>query len=343
MSSDSSKRPVRSEHWAIQVEARADAIKHQTHVAKETQQLSDEQRAVANDIDDLLRSVYEITRPTGRRYFALVDRWRGASIERAYRSVHAADILLVQLLPMDHLEPKIRSMMAGARTTLDAEDPRLLEMDRLTSEPSDACQSASATRAALQEAMRISYAAYDQRHVRVRHFRNLLFCSAALLALLMGVFAVIVYHYPTAVSFCFNPPNPPVEPTGPTIMTRPYTVCPSGNDKLPSVADVLIVAGLGSMGGALAAAFSIPKIGTSIFPYQVPIATAVLKIPSGALTGIVGIILLGGHFVPGFSELDEQRQILAYAIVFGYAQQLATRFVDDRAQSLHASVPSESR
>ena len=63
--------------------------------------------------------------------------------------------------------------------------------------------------------------------------------------------------------------------------------------------------------------------------------------PSGSLTAVAGILLLGGGFVPGLSELDTQRQILAYALVFGYAQQLATKFIDNRAQSLLDSVPSK--
>ncbi len=103
----------------------------------------------------------------------------------------------------------------------------------------------------------------------------------------------------------------------------------------------MIVAGLGLLGGALGAAFAIRKLRGSSTPYDVPTALALLKVPSGALTAVAGVLLLGGGFVPGLSELDSQRQILAYALVFGYAQQLATRFIDDRAQSILQSVPSK--
>jgi hypothetical protein len=41
-----------------------------------------------------------------------------------------------------------------------------------------------------------------------------------------------------------------------------------------------------------------------------------LKLPAGALTAIAGLILILGDFIPGLSELDNQGQILAYAIVF---------------------------
>jgi hypothetical protein len=119
------------------------------------------------------------------------------------------------------------------------------------------------------------------------------------------------------------------------------TVCPSGDKKHPSSGDVLIVVGLGLLGGALAAAFSIRSIRGTSSPYDVPIALAVLKVPSGSLTALAGIVLLGGNFVPGLSELDSQRQILAYALVFGYAQQLATRFIDGQAHAVLNSLPSK--
>jgi len=104
---------------------------------------------------------------------------------------------------------------------------------------------------------------------------------------------------------------------------------------------VAIVAGLGLLGGAVAAAFAIRKVRGTSTPYDVPLALAILKVPTGALTAVVGIVLLGGAFVPGLSELDSQRQILAYALIFGYAQQLATRLIDNRAQDILGGVNSK--
>ena len=40
-----------------------------------------------------------------------------------------------------------------------------------------------------------------------------------------------------------------------------------------------------------------------------------------------------GNFVPGLSALDTSAQIVAWAIVFGYAQQLFTRLVDRQAHT----------
>jgi hypothetical protein len=178
-------------------------------------------------------------------------------------------------------------------------------------------------------------------HARVRGFRNTLLAAAGLIAVFMIAMVVIVSRSPASMPLCFQP----------TTASGVRTVCPSGEDpqplpsgqspRQPAPADIMIVAGLGLLGGALAAAWSIRKIRGTTVPYDVPIALALLKVPCGALTAVAGILLLGGGFVPGLSELDSQRQILAYALVLGYAQQLATRFIDQRAQSLLNSVPSK--
>jgi hypothetical protein len=45
-------------------------------------------------------------------------------------------------------------------------------------------------------------------------------------------------------------------------------------------------------------------------------------------------MLMRGQFVPGLSALDTSAQILAWAVVFGYAQQLFTGLVDAQAQTV---------
>ena len=195
-------------------------------------------------------------------------------------------------------------------------------------------------RTAVQQAMRIGYDASDRTHVRVRNFRNMLFASAALLLVLMSALVFLVARSPDAMPLCFEPGNTAVAGST-TAAAQAQTVCPSGDRKYPSGGDVVIVAGLGLLGGALAAAFSIRNVRGTSTPYDVPIALALLKPPLGALTAVSSILLLGGNFVPGLSELDNQRQILAYALVFGYAQQLVSRLIDNQADSLLKSLPGK--
>jgi hypothetical protein len=53
------------------------------------------------------------------------------------------------------------------------------------------------------------------------------------------------------------------------------------------------------------------------------------------------VTIAHGEFVPGLSQLDSQPQILAYAFLFGIAQQLVTKLVDRQAQDILAKVPSK--
>ena len=107
----------------------------------------------------------------------------------------------------------------------------------------------------------------------------------------------------------------------------------------PRGADILIVAVLGALGGALAATLSIRNLKGTSTPYDVPVALAALKVPMGALTAILGLVAIQGEFIPGLSELDSQGQILAYALVFGFAQQALSRLLDQQAQSLLEGLP----
>jgi hypothetical protein len=65
---------------------------------------------------------------------------------------------------------------------------------------------------------------------------------------------------------------------------------------------------------------------------------AVLKLPTGAVTALLGLLLMRGGFVPGLSALDTSAQILAWALIFGYAQQLFTRLVDQQAHTVLHTV-----
>jgi hypothetical protein len=54
-------------------------------------------------------------------------------------------------------------------------------------------------------------------------------------------------------------------------------------------------------------------------PYSIPVALAMLKLPTGALTAFLGLLLVKAAFVPGLSGLDSSAQIIAWAVVFGYS------------------------
>ncbi len=104
--------------------------------------------------------------------------------------------------------------------------------------------------------------------------------------------------------------------------------------------DVALIELLGLMAAALAAAFALRNIEGTSTPYSLPIALAVLKLPTGALTAVIALVLMRGEFIPGFSALDSSAQILAWAVAFGYGQQLFTQLVDRQAHSVLNNVRS---
>jgi hypothetical protein len=104
--------------------------------------------------------------------------------------------------------------------------------------------------------------------------------------------------------------------------------------------DLLVVEFVGLTAAAIAAAAAIKNIRGSSDRYSLPVALALLKLPTGAITAFLGLLLMRGQFVPGLSALDTSAQILAWALVFGYAQQLFTRLVDQQGQTVLNDVPT---
>jgi hypothetical protein len=116
-------------------------------------------------------------------------------------------------------------------------------------------------------------------------------------------------------------------------------VCPTG--ARATWRDALLIEVLGATGGAMAAVLAIRNIQGTSTPYSVPFALAMLKLPLGAVVALVGLLLIHGRFIPGLTDLDTSGQILAYAVVLGVAQQAVTAMVDRRGQELLEKIPSK--
>ena len=188
-----------------------------------------------------------------------------------------------------------------------------------------------------------------RKQTRVRSFRNMLLICALMLTVAAAGLALLGALRPDLTPLCFQPDGRVVCPTQMTAVAGDVPVTgqpaagetPAAQAKLDEMArriaapvDVLLIEIMGLIGAALAGAAALRGMrGTSI-PYGVPLALAVLKLPTGALTAALGLLLMRGEFVPGLTALDSPAQIIAWAIVFGSSQQLFTRFVDQRGQSV---------
>ena len=297
---------------------KAGTIEHRLRVSQLSHKNDPSCRVTSQTILELVA----IAREACQDRHSPLAHWWGTSAERAYRSLHEAEALLIDLVSLDEVDAAVSKARARAMTALEPGDPRLADAEELPRLPRG-----PAKRLRLRNVMAASYAAADEAHGRLRDFRNVLCVTAVLIAIMTGLFVFLVAANPSMVPFCFMP-------------SPRHQVCPAGGPG-PSGGDVILVAGLGLLGGILAAAFAVRNIRGTSTPYDIPIALAVLKAPTGALTAVAGLLLLRGQFLPGLSALDSQQQILAYALVLGYAQQIFTHFVDRQAQSVLDSVPSK--
>jgi hypothetical protein len=209
-----------------------------------------------------------------------------------------------------------------------------------------------------------------REQLRLRNFRNIVAITAALMALLAIGVAVTGFHFPDLVPLCFAPKEADqavvVCPTG---QSEPFIPLEAGRqatqttqaqpgDQATQVkardidnvvsetatrGDLIVVELVGLTAAAIAAAAAIKNIKGSSDRYGLPVALAALKLPTGAITAFLGLLLMRGQFVPGLSALDSSAQILAWALVFGYAQQLFTRLVDQQGQTVLNSVATAQR
>ncbi|MGB3186432.1 MAG: hypothetical protein WBB15_11265 [Ornithinimicrobium sp.] len=211
-------------------------------------------------------------------------------------------------------------------------------------------------RGSIVTAARAASSASLREQVRVRSFRDVLVVTTALLSLLVVAMAVIGFARPAMIPLCFAPEDGgQAVVVCPTAQSQPFSTSSQPGTDTPSAADqardiddylqatvspwdILVVELVGLAAAAVAAAGAIRGIHGSSERPLLPVALAVLKLPTGALTAFLGLLLMRGQFIPGLSALDTSAQILAWALVFGYAQQLFTRLVDRQGQTVLNSV-----
>jgi hypothetical protein len=307
------------------------------------------------------------------RQAARLDKphWRrsdGASLERALSNLSAAEADLLQAAPSEFVLGQMPCLLSQVQRHLSVDDPRRKEFERIADEvgvsdhahnlhaPSkDQSEKTGIVEAERSKIVSISRGADSaglREQLRVRSFRNVLVAATAAMALLAVVIAIVGWFSPTSLPVCFQP-----QQEGQTVV-----VCPTAQSVTvargqqatgpvqPSIdravrrtvsrQDLLIVEVLGLVAAAVASAAALRRIRGSSEPHGLPVVLALLKLPTGALTAVLGLLLMRGGFVPGLTALDTSAQILAWAILFGYAQQLFTRFVDQQADTVLDGVRS---
>jgi hypothetical protein len=276
----------------------------------------------------------------------------GSSYERAASNIDAAEATLLRIAPDWYLRGQMPSLIRHVERHLPAPDRRLGQLRLLAGQdaPLD-----DAGRTTVIAAYRAASSAAAREHARVRSFRNVLAVTSLVLVLLAAGVAMLGALDPKAVPLCF----------GPEVEGRIVVVCPTEQSEFieppppgqgasdPDVDDVVretassrdlfTVELVGLLAASVAAAAGLRGIRGTSTPFGLPVALAILKLPTGALTAFLGLLLMRGGFVPGLSALDTSAQILAWAVVFGYAQQVFTRLVDQQAHTVLDAVGGAER
>lgn len=170
--------------------------------------------------------------------------------------------------------------------------------------------------------------AEDLQQTQVRNFRGVLLGTFACLAIVVVLLGIIGANHPAYFPLCWT------KSTG-------KMICPSGGHE-PSSADMWLTLALGGIGAALAVALNLAGLKPVGVRYSLSVAQGLLKIAFGAITAMLGIIIVSTQTsVSGL--LGSQAGLLTAAVVFGYSQQLFTRLIDRQASSLlSAASPATS-
>jgi hypothetical protein len=319
----------------------------------ENRQAEDQQRQVQVLTDAVrlhLRAATSAATQKRRWPWLASDR---ALFDRATSNLDTAEVLILNFAPPEYVLGQLPSVLNAVERNLDPDDPRRQAFESIAQRlgvedperplrEQERSSIASAKRGANHEALRYQ--------LSVNTFRNIVLVTTFVMTVLATAIGFIGYFSPTTIPLCFQPENSGqtlvVCPTGQStlVATTPQSgsAAPDINGAIQKTVgpdDLFIVELVGLSAASVSAVNRIRGLRRSSDPWAVQVALAVLKLPTGALTAFLGILLMRGQFVPGLGALDTPGQILAWAAVFGYAQQLFTRYVDQQAYTLLAPAP----
>jgi len=245
--------------------------------------------------------------------------WSGSAITTAWESVHTAELALLSVEDDKETAVSVPRLLSWVERTMDKGPQRKAHEETLRKmmeggEVTDRTK----VRAVLADAIE----ANGDRYANVRAFRNnLILVTFALLAAVIGA---AIWHAANThfLSLCTE-----------TTKQGALTHCLGGESSRPNGVDVGLVAAMGGLGGLLAIAFSFSETDVAPTRYDPKTWQTLLKPVTGAAVAIIAVLFLQSGFLLKPST-ETQSMFLAYAVLFGFSQQLLTSFVDKRADSL---------
>lgn len=238
------------------------------------------------------------------------DWWTGRTITVAWEAIHRAEAGLICISPnADALAalPQLIWWMEQVAADRHAVSAYKRQLQQLVDERKP-------DRMLLRQAYQYTIARNVEWHSSLRAFRNVLFAVAASLALALAVVSIWHAWQPDFVGLC----------------SSSYCFDGDGTSARTGVIEIVL---LGALGGLLSSAFLLSKVESAPSRYNLLAPQIVLKALAGAATALVGVLLVQSHFVNHVGG-NTDAELVAYAAVFGFSQELLTRFVDKQANTL---------
>ncbi|MFE7271688.1 hypothetical protein [Streptomyces sp. NPDC057623] len=276
---------------------------------------------------------------------------KASSVAVAQIHFDAAFILYLRVANLSETASMMPAILGAVRENLSNSDPRRNAVESITDAISgrinhqdDLPPLKESERETVLDTLAAANQARINKSLRIRSFVRIVTIVCTGLTVAAAAVAVMGAVRPDAVPLCFVPQ---------TSEGDYFTVCPLGvapwgspafpNTKAVDVADYFVVEIIGLVSAGLSAATALRHMRGTTTPYNVSLVLAALKLPTGALTAPLGLLFIRGGFVPGLTALDSSAQIVAWAIVFGYSQQVLTRLVDNQAKSILGDPQDEAR
>jgi hypothetical protein len=332
------RRPWREEALAraAELQALSQWLGKQPHGAAD-----DPGVAADRSLDDAIREhLHEAVKAAGDgRGFSR----NGARHARAASHLDAAEAHLLRRTPLPHLLGQLPSLLAHVRRHLPVDDPRRERVEKIALNAIDGLPDIAA-RESIIGAVRAASSAAQRENRRVLNFSRILFGATLVLTVVAVGVGILGWLKPELVAICFEPQESEmlVCPTGERTLTAADEDIDEAVRETVNHWDVPLIEMVGAVAASVTGAVTLRRMRGTSTPFAVPVSLTLLKLPTGALTAFVGLLLMRGGFVPGLTALDSTPQILAWAVIFGASQQLFTGLVDRQAQNVLDSVGNKT-
>ncbi|MEU3787462.1 hypothetical protein [Streptomyces sp900129855] len=284
-----------------------------------------------------IRTLLEKADDSARHKFALL----GGSVERVWNHIYAAETRLLEAAPKDELAAWGWDALAMAEQHLGVNDTRRKALkDRLV--PTKLLDLTVKDRELAVHTLRVAQAVASNEKMQARSFRNTVCFGILILTLLAVWLCILGGAKPNPLQVCFDVSQSSSLP-GPAAVSKSFLVCPASDKKSQGAWDVILIESIGAAAAALTGALSLRHLDGTSTPYAIPRTLALLKVPAGALSAVIGLLLVNAGIVPGL-QLKTRAALLAWAAIFGAGQHTITRYVDSKGQEVLDNVRgSESR